>query len=215
MSLPSKTTAGPDDVAWAAVAGAVPMTLAVCQDPAAATQLVTWLRHAVPNLSDSTVAQVPAARLLGQVDTWQLPSDPTVVLVPDAADGSSTEVPQRWSEWNVSRDRVLNALRCAPSRRSLVLVATQARMPEISLAAPDILSVAQVITVSDEPFAVDANDEEVVQTYRKARDELESRHGFKTSEFIRKLQRREEHGIDLVDSKRWQAIAEALREIDS
>ena len=213
MHPPSEATGSPDDVAWAAIAGAG-ITLAVSEDPKAAKDLAGWLQHAVPNLEATKVARVPAEDLIERLEKSPLQTDSTVMLVPDAADGDTAKVEQRWSLWNSARDRMLAALREGSAKRSIVLLATRTRMPEISRAAPDLLAVAQVVTVSDEPFAVSPNEEDLVKSYRLARDELERRYGFSTAEFIDKLRLREAHGVEPDDVNRWQAVAEALRKVD-
>ena len=82
-----------------------------------------------------------------------------------------------------------------------------------SSAAPDLLSVATVLSVTDEPFAASETQLGVINAYRRDIEELEQRHGITTEEFISRLLAREPMAIAEEDVARWRSACEVLRKV--
>ncbi|HYO51187.1 hypothetical protein [Archangium sp.] len=202
-----------DDVAAVAISGSSPITLAVCQDLHGVQQAREWLQSAIPSLTKAHVEEVPASSLRVRLQAPPSPNGRTIWCVYDAAEGSSEELQARWQEFNLLRDQLTGTLRSHEPRSSLVFLTTVTRMPEISRHAPDLLAVAQVITVSEEPFVVDPRDTLMVDSFRQASSELEARYGLSTSELARRLLDREPTGVPEPDLSRWRSLAGALREV--
>ncbi|MFY0523465.1 hypothetical protein ACN28I_09890 [Archangium gephyra] len=202
-----------DDVAAIAISGGSPITLAVCQDLHGVQQAREWLQSAIPSLTEAHVNEVPASSLQARLQTHPSLECRTVWCVYDAAEGSSEELQARWRELNLLRDWLTDTLRSHEPRASLVFLTTVTRMPEISRHAPDLLAVAQVITVSEDSFAVDPSDTSMVDSFRRGCIELEARYGMSTSELVRRLLDREPTGVPEPDLSRWRSLSEALREV--
>jgi hypothetical protein len=202
-----------DDVASVAVSGSSPITLAVCQDLHGVQQAREWLQSAIPSLTEAHVDEVPASSIRARLQARASPDGRTVWVVYDAAEGSFEELQARWQELNLLRDWLTETLRSLEPRASLVFLITVTRMPEISRHAPDLLAVAQVITVSEDPFAVDPRDTSMVDSFRQACGELEARYGLSTTELVRRLLDREPTGVPEPDLSRWRSLAQALREV--
>lgn len=200
-----------DDVAAVAISGSSPITLAVCQDLHGVKDAREWLQSAIPSLTDAHVEEVPVSSL------WaRLPSPTaglTVWVVYDAAEGDNEELQARWEGLNLRRDWFTETLRSQKSRNSVVFLTTVTRMPEIARHAPDLLAVSQVITVSEEPFAVDPRDTSMLERFQQSCRELEARHGLSTHELAVRLLERKPTGVPEPDLSRWRALAQALREV--
>lgn len=212
MPTPEFQSGWLDDVAAVAISGSSPITLAVCQDLHGVKQARDWLQSAIPTLTEGHVHEVPASSL-SDLQAPSAPDGQTVWVVYDATEGSSEELQARWQELNLLRDRLTETLRAHEPRSSLVLLTTVTRMPEISRHAPDLLAVAQVITISEEPFVVNPRDASMVDSFRRACSELEARYGLSTNELVRRLLDREPTGVPEPDLSRWRSLAEALREV--
>jgi hypothetical protein len=213
MPVPELQSGWLDDVAAVAISGSSPIALAVCQDLHGVQQAREWLQSAIPTLTEAHVEEVPASSLRAHLQAHPSPDGRTVWVVHDAAEGSSEELQARWQELNLLRDWLTETLRSHEPRSSLVFLTTVTRMPEISRHAPDLLAVAQVITVSEDPFVVDPRDASMVDSFRRACGELEARYGLSTSELVRRLLDREPTGVPEPDLSRWRSLAEALREV--
>ena len=213
MPAPELRSGWLDDVAAVAISGGSPLTLAVCQDLHGVQQARDWLQSALPSLSKAHVNEVPTSSLWARIQAPPSSDDLTVWVVYDAAEGSAEELQARWRQLNLLRDRLTELLRSPEPRSSLVFLTTVTRMPEIARHAPDLLAVAQVVTVSEEPFAVDPRDTSMVHSFRQACRELEARYGLSTSELVHRLLDREPTGVPEPDLSRWRSLAEALREV--
>jgi len=161
------------------------------------------------------VEELRAAAVLPTVTaTAELP--PTAWLVPDAAEGDDDLLRTRWHLLNLARDRLRAALLVSGERRHvLVFLVTVPRMPLIAAEAPDLLSVAEVMTIDEEPFAATAADVLVVATYRALVAELERRYGLRTEELQDRLFDRQPlpDSLSQTDLNRWKAAAEVLRKL--
>ena len=202
-----------DDVAYAALSGTV--VVAVCADLVECEALADWLDSAVPACASEPVGVIRLA-LVEARSAVERPSGSqrrTVVVVEDATSGPDAEVVGRWAHWNVSREALLEKL--SRARSSVVLLATARRMPDVATVAPELLSVAHVLTVDERAFSVDAADCAMVQEFRKVRSELEQRYGISSTTLVDRLFQREPPAIPAEDLTRWQAVVEALRETES
>ncbi len=201
-----------DDVVSAAVNGSTPLIIAVCDNPVMAQDLVSWLESAVPMVEPYRTVVITAEGL----DEHLRGAEPTpitkVYLVNDATQGTTDEIQNRWVSWNTHRDLLRTVLgSTAPSSRA-VFICTTLRMPEVAICAPDLLSVAEIITVTEEPFLDDFADPAHTKALRDAKRELEQRHRMSTEQFVDALLRGESPNLSAADCRRWEAIAEALRE---
>lgn len=202
-----------DDVAAVAVSGSSPITLAVCQDLYGVQEARDWLQSAIPSLANAHVEEIPASSLWARLQSAPSSTDVTTWVIYDAAEGNNEELQSRWEELNLLRDRLTDALRSRESRNSVVFLTTVTRMPEIARHAPDLLAVSQVITVSEEPFAVDPRDTPMMERFQQSCRELEARYGLSTHELARRLLERDPPGVPEPELSRWRALAQALREV--
>jgi hypothetical protein len=202
-----------DDVAAVALSGSSPVTLAVREDLHGVQQAREWLQSAIPSLADAHVEEVPARSLWERLQEPSPSASRTIWVVHDAAEGDSEELQARWERLNLLRDRLTELLRSPEPRASVVFLTTVTRMPEIARHAPDLLAISQVITVSEEPFAVDPRDTSMMERFQQACRELEARHGLSTHEVVRRLLAREPPGVPEPDLSRWRSLAQALREV--
>jgi hypothetical protein len=202
-----------DDVAAVAVSGGSPITLAVCQDLHGVQEGREWLQSAIPSLADAQVEDVAASSLGARLQSPPSSTGRTTWVIYDAAEGNDEELQSRWEGLNLLRDRLTEALRSREPRNSVVFLTTVTRMPEIARHAPDLLAVAQIVTVSEEPFAVDPRDTPMMERFQQSCRELEGRYGLSTHELARRLLEREPTGVPEPDLSRWRALAQALREV--
>jgi pterin-4a-carbinolamine dehydratase len=202
-----------DDVAAVAISGSSPITFAVCQDLHGVQEAREWLRSAIPSLANAHVEEVPASSLWVRLQSPPSSAGLTTWLIHDAAEGNNEELQIRWEVLNLLRDRLTEALRSRQPRNSVVFLTTVTRMPEIARHAPDLLAVSQVVTVSEEPFAVDPQDTSMMKRFQQSCRELEARYGLSTHELARRLLEREPTGVPEPDLSRWRALAQALREV--
>ncbi len=204
-----------DDVTFAVGFGPSPLVVAVCQNLHQAGELHRWLLDGIPAMASLRVEELRAAAVLPTVTaTAELP--PTAWLVPDAAEGDDDLLRTRWHLLNLARDRLRAALLVGGERRHvLVFLVTVPRMPLIAAEAPDLLSVAEVMTIDEEPFAATAADVLVVDTYRALVAELERRYGLRTEELQDRLFDRQPlpDSLSQTDLNRWKAAAEVLRKL--
>jgi hypothetical protein len=200
-----------DDVAAVAVSGSSPITLAVCQDLHGVQEAREWLRSAIPSLTRGHVEEVSVSSLWARLQSPA--AGLTIWVVYDAAEGNTEELQVRWEGLNLRRDWFTETLRSQKPRNTVVFLATVTRMPEIARHAPDLLAVSQVITVSEEPFAVDPRDTSMLERFQQSCRELEARHGLSTHELAVRLLERKPTGVPEPDLSRWRALAQALREV--
>ena len=203
-----------DDVAFAAAQGPSPLVIAVCRQLHQAAELQAWLRSAIPAMAAMTVSNVCAAEVL--TSFVRAPQAATAWIVSDAASGTDPELAARWQGFNQARE-ILRAqlLSHDEFRQALVFLVTVSRMPLICAQAPDLLSVAETITVTEEPFAVGADDASLVAAYKRAVSELETKYGLSTDELQDRLFDREPlpAGLSQVELNRWNAASQALRRL--
>jgi hypothetical protein len=203
-----------DDVAAAAVNGVAPFIVAVCEDLGMCHRLAAWIETAVPALGVKQVRrcrsqELEAAAIAGS------PARDRILVVDDAGTGDDAEVSRRWRSWNAGRERLRFRLGAPSLGNSVVFLVTRRRMPEIVGCAPDLLSVAHLITASEDPFALGRDHGETLEAFLRARRTLEDLYGLSTEEVIRRLFEREPIDVPSIDLNRWSAIAEALRELDA
>ena len=203
-----------DDVALAAGLGLSPIIVAVCRDLHQSGELQTWLRSAIPAMVSMHIREVHAQDIPDALAT--VPDAPTAWIVTDAAEGSDTHLAAQWQTWNHARE-ILRAYLLSHSdrRQALIFLVTEPRMPLIGASALDLLSVAETMTVDEEPFAVGKQDKRLVEAYQRVLRELEQRHGCSTEELQNRLFDREPLPLSLsqVELNRWKAAAEALRKL--
>jgi len=199
-----------EDVCWAVANGPTPIVLAVCADLTALRRLVEWLRAGVPSLAPSSVREIAPDQLLQLIEELDDGAE-RVAFVVDASGGDDAALASRWSAWNLARERIREGLQAPPRRNVLVLLVTLTRMEDVARCAPDLLSISTVLTVSEEPFAVTADDDELLDVYRQDQAALEQRYGLTTDEVMAKLIQREPVTIPAEDLRRWEEIAQALR----
>jgi hypothetical protein len=202
-----------DDVAAVAVSGSSPITLAVCQDLHGVQEAREWLRSAIPSLTPGHVEEVSVSALWARLQAPPPTAGLTTWVVYDAAEGNNEELQARWEGLNLRRDWFTETLRSHEPRNSLVFLTTVTRMPEIARHAPDLLAISQVITVSEEPFAVDPQDTAMLERFQQSCRELEARHGLSTHELALRLLERKPTGVPEPDLSRWRALTQALREV--
>ncbi len=203
-----------DDVVSTAVFGSTPLIVAVCNNPVMAEDLVSWLESAVPMVEPYRTVVITAEELDEQLGRTAEPTSPTMVyLVKDATEGTTDEIQSRWISWNTRRDLLREFLGSTEPSSRVVLICTDLRMSEVAICAPDLLSVAETITVTEEPFVDDLSDPKQTEAFHAAKQELEKRHGMTTEQFVDALLRGESLNLPAADCRRWEAIAEALREV--
>ncbi len=129
----------------------------------------------------------PASSLRARLQSPPPSAGLTTWVVYDAAEGNNEELQVRWEGLNLLRDRLTETLHSREPRNSVVFLITVTRMPEIARHAPDLLAVSQVITVSEEPFAVDPRDTSMMERFQQSCRELETRYGLSTHELARRL----------------------------
>ncbi|MEK7705453.1 MAG: hypothetical protein AAB426_10875 [Myxococcota bacterium] len=203
-----------EDVASAVALGVTPIIVAVCESTFEAEQAAAWvessLRSQAPwrtvRIGPNEVPEGIAATLSEHA------KERVAVLVLGATNGTDEAVRERWSQWNVARERLRDTLRASSFHGALVLFAVAPAMVVAVDAAPDLLAVAQVISVDTEPFRVTNDDPSVGDVFRLACQQLESAYGITTREVLSRLRRREATGVSADDLRRWKAIAAALRD---
>ncbi|MBI5366322.1 MAG: hypothetical protein HZA54_04740 [Planctomycetes bacterium] len=212
MSLPSLRSGWLDELAYAAVVPGAPLIVSVCDDLSAIETAARWLTSAIPSLAGCRVIEVPAVELPMRIETEPEGAAPHAYLVTDAALGVEVDLRARWTAWDGLRDRFVAALRHGELRNHLVLFATAGRMAEIAEAAPHLLAVAQVITLSGEPIALGQEDADMVRVFRRVEAQLQAKYGMDTATLIGKVMQREPTNVLPADLARWEAVAQALRE---
>jgi hypothetical protein len=202
-----------DEAASAAASGAARLLIVVAQDLPMVRELSNWLQSAIPTFTQVEVERVASREFMRAIGQSDIPTKRSVLVVSDAAEGDPETLRQRWLEWNGARDRIRTYLTEVRAGSSAVFLVTRERMDEICEAAADLISVAEVLTVADEPIAVRAEDEELVNDYRLAIRELEGQYGMRTADLLKKLLAREPVAVPPPDLARWKAAAQALREL--
>ncbi len=179
-----------------------------------AGKLSEWLETAIPAIGHWRAQRISAEELLVNLDGVTPRAENTAFIIGDAADGDERTLRNRWTDWNSARERIREGFGPGEALFAAVLIVTRRRIDEICAAAPDLLSVSQVMTVGDEPFAVTADEDDLVRAYRNAIQELETHYRLTTDDFLAKLLARERIAIKAEDLERWKAAAEALRNVD-
>jgi hypothetical protein len=203
-----------DDVAFAAGQGPSPIIIAVCRDLHQASELQTWLRSTIPAMAVMTVQEVHAKDLLGVLA--QESNARTTWIVTDAAEGNDAQLTETWRVWNSARDILRSHLLVQPARpHCLVFLVTVTRMSLIAGQAQDLLSVAEIMTVDEEPFAVSAQDRALIEVYQRIIEQLEKKHSLSTEELQNRLFDRSPlpKSLSQTDLNRWKVAAEALRKL--
>jgi hypothetical protein len=203
-----------DDVAFAAAFGPTPLLVAVCANLQQSKELLEWLLSAIPSVASMVVREIPAEDVPAKLPDNNEQS--VVWVIPDAAEGADDGLEARWQRWNRAREvlRMKLSQENGP-RQALVFLATVPRMPLISVSAPDLISVAETMTVEDEPFSVPREDAALVATYQRVVVELEKHYGLSTEELQDRLFDRTPlpSGLTQPDLSRWKAAAEVLRKL--
>lgn len=209
-----------DDVAARAVHGDTPILIAVCRDPHMAGALCEWLDVAIPALGELIVKRLAAVDVAAQVEQVGRESQAIALVVPDATLASDAELRQRWRRWNLQRDAlrtdlVATATETVPPRRVLILVCTELPFRLIADQARDLISVAEVMPVLDEPPALDPGDTALVSQYRQVIDELEAHYRVSTADVMQRIYDRAPLPAELAESDlhRWQDAAQLLRRV--
>lgn len=203
-----------DDVTFAVGFGSSPLVVAVCQNLHHAAELRQWLAEGIPAMTSLRVVELQA-EAVHRIFREAEPS-PTAWLIPDAAEGDDEQLRTRWHALNLARDRLRTALLVHPEvRQVLVFVVTVPRMPLIAAQAPDLLSVAELMTVDEEPFAANHTDSSLIETYRVVLRDMEQLYSISTDELQDRLFDRLPLPANLsqVDLNRWKAAAEVLRKL--
>ena len=203
-----------DDVALAAAHGPALIIVAVCKDSYQSGELQTWLRSAIPSMVSMIVREVRAEEIPGAL--IEAPNEPTAWIIPNAAEGDDNQLASRWQSWNQARELLRTSLLAHGDRRqALVFLVTIPRMPLISALATDLLSVAETMTVDEEPFSVGTEDAPLIASYQRVLRELEQKHGVSTDDLQNRLFDRMPlpDGLSQVELNRWKAAAEALRKL--
>lgn len=202
-----------DDVAVAAVRGNAPFVFAVVPTAVELGEVVDWLRSAAPSVGDSDV-RVSMAESLGDIDGAKDNSLHEVFIIKEEP-VSDQDAAKKWQALNLLRERLAAGLGPHPAKDTIVFVVTEETMRRLAQHAPDLLSVSEVISVTQEPFAVEATDGQLLAAYQAALGELESKYGISTREMVRRVTAREDPGVPPEDVARWLAAAQALRNVSN
>jgi hypothetical protein len=203
-----------DDVAMAAASG-YEIVIAVCEDLNDRDELAEWLVSAIPalKLREIDTIETSASELLRVVTEHEASQRCVTFVVADASEGDEETLTSRWAEWNKQRELLRDRLKAVDAPASVALLVTTSRMPEIVSIAPDLLSVAHVITVMSDPFAVDPADEELIRELELVQADLEGTYGMSTDEFVERVLARDLPTIPTEDVSRWRALAGILRNV--
>lgn len=195
----------PDTTGWAndvaelcATAPAGTIVIAASADLHARAELREWLESSIPAYGGRSAILVDAA-----CGTFQ---DASVLIVEDPSDTDS-EVLARWESRNRQRDRDRELL--AESNSVRCYLVSTARLPQAFHAAPDLASLAVVVTVGSEPWRAHGTDAE--SDLERVRDTLEETYGMTTTEFVSRLTSGRPMEVPLVARTRWRWLAQALR----
>lgn len=207
-----------DEIAQEVTEGPYPIVVAVCEDDNQASQLCEWLDIAVPAFAPMRVERVSADDLLVVVEKASQSSDSVALVVGDATKCSDVELTNRFTRWNMARDALRVHLRSEEKltvRRTLILVVSLRPFRDVAADARDLLSIAHVMTVADEPIAYDPSDEELVQTEEVVISEFETKHGVTTGQMLASLYEDAALPVEVppADLRRWQLAEQRLRRV--
>lgn len=207
-----------DEIAQEVTEGPYSIIVPVCEDDYQASQLCEWLDVAVPAFAPMRVERVSADDLLVVVEQASQSSDSVALIVGDATKCSDAELSNRFTRWNMARDALRVHLRSEEKptvRRTLVLVVSHRPFRSVAADTRDLLSIAHVMTVSDEPIAFDPSDQELVQPEEALIAEFEAKHGLTTEQMLASLYENLALPVAVPpeDIHRWQLAEQRLRRV--